>query len=328
MEFAKRNLIASFALSLLLFAFATPTLAATNQNTSWQAWVKNLRTEAVTEGINPQLFDRIFHNMTPSAKHIRLDRNQPETRLTYYKYRNTRANNYRIKLGQKLYRKHKVLLDKIGQDFGVSPCYIVTLWGLESSYGRYMGDFKVTRSLATLAYDSRRGPFFRKELLLALHMINDGHVVHETWVGEWAGASGQSQFLPSSWYKYAVDYDNDGFKDIWKNYPDIFASIANYLRENGWETGQPVLVKVSLPHNFNHNLLGLKHEKPVYDWQNLGVKINNNYPIPNPHLMASVIEPYGGPVFMVFNNYKVLLRWNYSLFYAATINYTAANICN
>ncbi len=318
-DFTKR--IIAIALFLGIF-FIAPVYG--RSHISWRAWVKELRIEAIADGIRPQLFDAIFKNLTPSPKHIHLDRTQPEKRMTYYEYRNTRASQNRIRRGRNNYKQHKQLLDKIGRDYGVNPCFIVALWGLESSYGNYMGDFDVIRSLATLAYDSRRSAFFRNELLLALHMLNDGHVTRADFIGEWAGASGQSQFLPSSWYRYAVDYDGDGFKDIWKSYPDIFASIANYLRQNGWQAKQPVLTEVTLPVNFAKDLLGLDHNKTVQEWRYLGVRVSSRI---NPDLYASIIKPYGGPVFMVFNNYKVLLKWNYSLFYAATVNYTAKGIC-
>src|SRR5204862_3055846 len=133
----------------------------------------------------------------------------------------------RIRLGQSEFRKYHDLLTEVGNNFGVDPCFITSFWGMETSYGRYLGTFPVIKALATLAYDKRRSQTFRKELLLALHILQEGHVSPDKFVGEWAGASGQPQFLPSSWRKYAVDYDHDGRKNIWTSYPDAFASIAN-----------------------------------------------------------------------------------------------------
>ena len=305
-----------------LFVYAGPVNLS-----AWQAWVQIFREEAITSGIRPGLFDYIFKDMQPSAKHIRLDRSQPETRLTYYKYRNTRGDLYRIKLGQKEYRRYVTLLNAVGAQYRVSPCFIVSLWGLESSYGRFMGNFDVIRSLSTLAYDGRRSDFFRKELLLALHMVNDGHIALKDFKGEWAGASGQSQFLPSSWHRYAVDYNLDGRKDIWKTHADIFASIANYLLQNGWQQGEPVFIEVILPQGFDTALLGYDHEKTVQEWRSLGIRIKSGQPIVDDRLIASMITPYGGPTMMVFNNFRVLLKWNYSSFYAGTVDYVAKNIC-
>ncbi len=321
----QRSVVINLLLGLLLL-ITQPILA--RSNVSWRVWVAQLRHEAIAQGINPQLFDYIFSEMQPSQKHIHYDRSQPETRLTYYKYRNTRGNQYRIILGRKEYSKHKQLIDTIGAQYGVDPCFIVTIWGMESSFGRFVGNFDVIRSLATLAYDSRRSEFFRKELLLALRMVNDGHITLEDFKGEWAGASGQAQFLPSSWYKYAVDYNLDGRKDIWRTYSDIFASIANYLRENGWQYKQPVLAKVTLPAHFGRYLLGLDNIRTIREWQYLGVRIKPGQPIPDENLPASIIQLYGGPPMMIFNNFRVLLSWNYSLFYAGTVNYVANKICS
>ncbi len=295
---------------------------------SWHSWVKDLRSEAISQGISPHMFDKTFAGMTPSRKHINLDRSQPEHRLTYIKYRNTRGDNYRIVIGRKRYKKHKALVNQIGQRYGVDPCVIMSIWGLESSYGAYLGNFDVIRSLATLAYDGRRSAFFRKQLLLALHMLNDGVVSRDVFHGEWAGASGQSQFLPSSWYSYAVDYDGDGKKDIWRNLPDAFASIANYLHKNGWQAGQPVLVQVNLPSGINKKLLTLKYQQSVHKWLQMGVRIKSGQHTPNQNLSASVILPYGGPALMVFNNFHTIMTWNFSSYYAGTVNYVANGICH
>jgi len=318
--------IVDINLLLGLLLIIHPVLASSS--VSWSNWVAQLRHEAIAEGINPQLFDYIFSEMQPNEKNIYHYRNQPETRLTYYKYRDTRGNKSRIKLGRIEYQKHKQLINTIGAQYGVDPCFIVTLWGMESSFGRVVGDFDVIRSLATLAYGSKRSKFFRKELLIALHMVNDGHIALEDFKGEWAGASGQTQFLPSSWYKYAIDYNLDGRKDIWRTYSDVFASIANYLRENGWQYKQPVLVKITLPVYFNRNLFGLNTVKTVREWRHLGVQIKPGQPIPDENLPASIIRPYGGPAMMIFNNFRVLLRWNYSLYFAGTVNYVANKICS
>jgi membrane-bound lytic murein transglycosylase B len=318
--------IVTITLLLGLVLITQPVLA--KPGVSWRDWVAQLRLEAVAEGIKPQLFDYIFSEMQPSEKHIRYDRSQPETRLTYYQYRDTRGNQYRITSGRKEYSKHKQLIDTIGFQYGVDPCLIVTIWGMESNFGRVVGDFDVIRSLATLAYDSRRSEFFHKELLLALHMVNEGHIALEDFKGEWAGANGQAQFLPSSWYKYAVDYNLDGNRDIWRTYSDIFASIANYLRENGWQYKQPVLIEVTLPAHFSNYLLDLDNIKTIREWLYLGVQIKSGQAIPDENLPASIIQLYGGPPMMIFNNFRVLLSWNYSLFYAATVNYVTNEICS
>lgn len=316
-----RVIINLIALSALLFhsmAWAKP---------SWSQWVSQLRQEAIDQGIRPTLFDRVFANVKPSRRVINYDRSQPEKRLTFTKYRTTRASKFRIQLGRKEYKRYSPILQRVGSEYGVDPCFVVSLWGMESSYGRFMGSFPVINSLATLAYDARRSAFFRKELLYALHIVNDGHVPISRFKGEWAGASGHPQFLPSSWRRFAVDYNGDGRKDIWTTHADVFASIANYLKGHGWKTGQPWAIKVKLPRNFNMKLEGKRIVKPVAEWNAMGVRTQSGNPLPNQNLTASVIKPYGGPVFLAFNNYKVLLRYNNSIYYAGAVGYMADSIC-
>ena len=293
---------------------------------SWASWKEDLRKQAISEGIRPAVFDRAFTGVYPSKRVVKLDRNQPEKRLTFIKYRNTRADSYRIKIGRKALKRNQPLLTQVSEIYGVSPCYIVSFWGLESAYGKFMGKFPVIKSLATLAYDGRRSKFFRKELLYALHIINDGHVNLASFKGEWAGANGQPQFLPSSWYHYAVDHDGDGKRDIWNTRADVFASIANYLKEHGWISGQPWGVYVTLPNNLDRGLIEHKVEQPVSAWLRDGVTLKTNYYI-NPKWEARIIHPYGGPDMMIFNNFKVIMRWNRSNYYAGTVGYMADKVC-
>lgn len=296
---------------------------------SWRAWVAQTRQEAISQGINASLFDRAFADIHEPSRQVKgLARSQPEKRLTYYKYLHSRADSYKITMGKKYYAQHKALLEEIGNKYGVDPCFITAFWGMESSYGSYMGTFPVIRSLATLAYDSNRRDFFRKELFLALRILQDGHVSMDRFKGEWAGASGQPQFLPSSWVKFAVDYDQDGRKDIWQSKPDIFASIANYMKQNGWQHAQPWAIYVKLPFNFDKNLLGKTIVKPVKEWAAMGVLTENGQHLPYAELSASLVQPHGGPVFLAFPNYKMILRYNNSIYYAGAIGYMADKICN
>ncbi|RUQ85018.1 MULTISPECIES: lytic murein transglycosylase [Legionella] len=295
---------------------------------SWNQWVAEVREEAINQGISAALFDEAFADIHEPSRQVKsLARSQPEHRLTYLKYRNSRVDNYRIAVGRKEYKKNKEVADKIAAEYGVDPCFIMAFWGMETSYGSYMGNFPVIKSLATLAYDSNRRDFFRQQLFYALHIVNDGHVPLHRFKGEWAGASGQPQFLPSSWVKYAVDYDRDGRKDIWDSKPDVFASIANYMKLNGWQTGQPWAVLVKLPANFDMNLEGKNTVKPVSEWNAMGVRTEDGKPLPHQELQASIVQPYGGPVFLAYANYKMILRYNNSIYYAGAIGYLADKIC-
>lgn len=296
---------------------------------SWNEWVSQLRQEAISQGINPRLFDDVFSEIKqPNRRVLHFDKTQPEKRLTFNKYRKTRIDPYRITLGARAYKKHKAMLNEIGQKYGVSPCFILSFWGIESSYGHFKGNFPVIKSLATLAYDSRRGEFFRGQLLVALHILNDGHVSREDFKGEWAGASGHPQFLPTSWKRYAVDYNQDGLKDIWNTYPDVFASIANYLVQNGWQSGQPWAIEVKVPKNFPESLEGRDVKKTVQQWVKMGVKPAYGFVLPkDENMMASIVQPYGGPSFMAFQNFNVIMRYNNSTFYAGSVGFLADQIC-
>jgi len=309
-----------------LFLFFSPVVSRAGHQ-SWNSFLKQLRIEALSQGIRPDVFDQAFQGMKePSHKVIHYDRTQPEKRLTFLKYRNTRADAFRIKMGRIELKKNHSLLTKIGREYGVNECFIVSLWGLETSYGRFMGTFPVVHSLATLAYDNRRANFFRKQLFLALKILNEGHVNLEKFKGEWAGASGHPQFLPSSFHHYAVDYDGDGKKDIWTSLPDVFASIANYLHRNGWKPGEAWALPVVLPSHFNKDLINLKITKSVNEWKRLGV-YGEGEALPSHDYQASIIAPYGGPAFMIFNNFKVIMKWNRSTYYAGTVGYMAEKIC-
>lgn len=307
--------------------FTISQVFASSQN--WKNFLEGVRKEALSQGISAALLDQAFADLKEPSRQVKgLSRSQPEHRLTFSKYLHTRADGYRVAMGRKNYLKNKVLLDEIGERFGVDPCFIVSFWGMETSYGTYMGNFPVIRSLATLAYESKRPEFFRKELLLALHIVNDGHVSLKDFKGEWAGASGQPQFLPSSWVKYAVDYDGDGHKDIWKSKPDVFASIANYMKKNGWKKGEVWAVHAKLPSGFDKSLEGKTIVKPVSEWNKLGVRTTEGQSLPYPHLEASIVQPSGGPVFLAYPNYKMILRYNNSIYYAGAIGYMADRICN
>ena len=306
-----------------LFFIFTSVTAYSKQ--SWNSFVQGVRVEALSQGIRPEVFDEAFKNIhQPNSSILHFDHTQPEFRLTFLKYRNTRADHYRIVMGRREMKKYQPVLDQVGRQFGVSPCFIVSLWGLETSYGHYMGTFPVIQSLSTLAYDSSRAPFFRKQLLIALHILNGGHVKLADFKGEWAGASGMPQFMPSSWKRYAVDFNGDGRKDIWTTHSDAFASIANYLKQNGWQTGQPWAIKVSIPSNFPRYLMTRQVTKTVAEWKRMGVQLSRQV---DPSLQASIIEPDGGPVFMIFNNFNVIMKWNHSIYYVGTVGWMAEQIC-
>jgi len=294
----------------------------------WQVWLNQVKQEAHDKGIRQSVIDEAFAKVHEPSRTIKnLSKSQPEQRLSYTKYRQSRVDNYRIIMGRKRFKENQKWLNDIAQRYAVDPCFVVSFWGLETSYGGYMGNFPVIQSLSTLAFDSTRKDFFRNELFLALQILNDGHVPLSKFKGEWAGASGHPQFLPSSWLKYAVDEDGDGKKDIWSSKQDALGSIANYMKQNGWKKNQPWAVFVKLPQGFNMSLEGKTIIKPVSEWDALGVRTNKGEHLPYQNLSASIIQPYGGPTFLAFPNYKMILKYNNSIYYAGSIGYLADKIC-
>ncbi len=316
--------ILTLCLISALFLYQVPVKAISN----WELWVNELKDQAVSEGIDADLFDQLFANISAPDQSVQhFSRHQPEHRITYPEYKNSRADHYKIIIGRKEFKKHQSILQNVENNYNVNACYIVALWGMETSYGRYTGKFPVIKSLATLAYQSNRKTKFRSELLAALQMLNQHQVSVEQFKGEWAGATGQPQFLPSSWFEYAVDYDHCGRKDIWTSYPDVFASIANYLVKNNWNNDEPIMIRVDLPEDFDSQLIGTTIIKPVSVWSQLGVHAFDGKNLPYPALNASLIQPEGDDIYLVYPNFKVLLSYNNSIYYAGTVKYLADEIC-
>jgi len=325
----KRMILTSAILAIFCIVTPLTSTAARAENAMpWKQWLAGMRQDAIADGIKPEVFDAAFKNIrSPNHGIMKYDRYQPERRLTFLKYRNTRAGKYRIAMGRKKYKQYKPLLNEVAKEYGVSPCFVMSFWGLETSYGGFMGKFPVIQSLATLAYDKRRSAFFRKQLLYALHILQEGHVDPKKFKGEWAGASGHPQFLPSSWHNYAVDYNGDGKKDIWTNMSDVFASISNYLIQHGWKPGQPWAIQVNVPGQAKH-FENAKEKMTIEEWRKLGVTTLNGRPWPEDEdLEAKLIRPDGGPSFLAFNNFDVIMKWNRSNYYAGTVGYLAEEIC-
>ena len=310
-------------LAFLVIAFGLPMVSASNTKAEdFNTWLDKLKTEAKRQGISQKTLDSSLIGIKPIPRVIELDRKQPEFTLTFAEYLKRVVSDRRIRIGKSKLKEHEELLKEISLKYGVQSRYIVALWGIETDFGRITGGFPVISSLATLAYDGRRSKFFRKELLLALKIVDGGHILAKDMVGSWAGAMGQNQFMPSSFHAYAVDYDKDGSKDIWKTLPDIFASIANYLSKSGWQADQTWGRPVSLPENFSRKFLGRKIKKPLGEWQQLGVRKLSGQDLPKRNLLSSIIRPEKGqigPAFLIYNNYEVILKWNRSNYFATAV---------
>jgi membrane-bound lytic murein transglycosylase B len=319
-RFAVNMLSIAGVAGLLALAGAGPAGAAAD----FAAWVGALRQEAVGKGIRPELFDRAFADVRPIPRVIELDRKQPEFTLTFQEYLDRVVPPARQERGRARYLEHKDLLDRIGARYGVQPRFIVALWGIETDFGRVSGSFPVVASLATLAYDGRRAGYFRGELLHALTILNEGHITPDRMMGSWAGAMGQPQFMPSSFVRYAVDADGDGRRDIWATQADVFASAANYLSSVGWRDDQTWGREVRLPAGFDLSLAGEEVEKPLGEWQALGVRRADGGDLPGRDLPASLILPAKGkvgPAYLVYRNYRNLLKWNRSTYFALAVGH-------
>ena len=278
----------------------------------FQSWIKGFRKRAGAQGISGSTLDRAFRGVTYDAEVIRRDRNQSEFTKTIWEYLDSAASDTRIKNGKAALREQNARLKRIEAKYGVEKEVVVAVWGLESAYGNYRGNMDVVRSLATLAYDGRRGKFFEAQLIAALKIIQAGDVNPRKMTGSWAGAMGHTQFIPTSYLAYAVDFTGDGKRDIWSDNPsDALASTAAYLKRFGWKKGQPWGVEVELPRGFNYALASRKIKKSPGDWARLGVTDTSGRSVPN-HGAASILLPAGGngAAFMIFNNFAVIERYN------------------
>jgi membrane-bound lytic murein transglycosylase B len=302
-----------FLLSLLFTPF--PTLAQKQKN--FDAWLADLRTEALAKGISQATLDSALSRLQPLPRVIELERSQPEFKLTVQEYLDRVVTDSRVEKGREALEENHTLLTKVYDRYGVQPSILVALWGIETDFGRSVGGYPVIDAVATLAYEGRRTAFFRQELLHALRIVDQGHISPDKMMGSWAGAMGQLQFMPSSFQAFAVDYDGNGRVDLWNSLPDVFASAANYLSKAGWVKDEIWGWEVSLPKGFDASSAGPDVRKSLADWKALGVQDSKKNGS-DASLLWSVVEPEGkkGPAYLTNNNYRALLKWNRSHHFA------------
>lgn len=290
----------------------TGPVVQTAASAGFQRWISGFRGRALNAGISRTVFDSAFRGVRYDPDVIKRDRNQSEFTKTIWEYLDSAASSTRVKNGKAALRQHARLLEQIEASYGVDKEVVVAVWGLESAYGSYRGDNDVIQSLATLAYDGRRGRFFEAQLIAALQILQSGDVAPRNMTGSWAGAMGHTQFIPTSYLSYAVDFTGDGKRDIWSENPaDALASTAAYLSRFGWRKGQPWGVEVRLPKNFDYSLSNRKIRKNPSDWARYGVTDMNGRPVPD-YGAASVLLPAGGrgAAFLIFDNFAVIERYN------------------
>jgi len=307
-------------ITLLFSLLSLPAMA--DEGTDFARWLADFKQEARENGISDATLDAAFVGVKPSPRVVKLDRSQPETIQTFQDYFEKRVTPYRIELGRKQYRENQKLFQQIESRFGVQGRFIAAFWGMETSYGRFSGGHYVIGALTTLAYDPRRAKFFRKQLMDALIILDEGHITVDKMKGSWAGAMGQTQFMPSTFRAYAMDGDGDGKINIWESKADAFASAANYLSSIGWRGDQTWGREVLLPDDFDQALIKDKSKKTLAEWQALGVRKMFGKNLPKRDLIAMVVQPDGPGerAFITYPaNYSAILDWNRSHKFAISV---------
>jgi lytic murein transglycosylase len=308
--------LAAALLILVLHAFP----AAAQDDKGFRAFLDQLWQDAKQKDIKRATFDLAFADVTPDPRVMPITRRQPEYIKPAGAYVNSIASPGRASAGLRKEKEWGKTFDAIEKQFGVERWLILAIWGMETSFGADKDKWDVIRSLATLAHAKFRDPYFRDELLISLKILQDGHVARKAFVGSWAGAMGQTQFMPSNFMDYAVDFSGDGRRDIWNNVPDVLASTANYFKKEGWTPGMPWGFEVAVPKGFDYRL----SRGTFTEWKERGVKRADGGAFPA-NGDAILFFPTGsiGPAFLITENFNVIKRYNNSDVYALAIGLLA-----
>ena len=333
----RSNILPILAVALVwagLTGAAAPSSAKTEgwtyNKASFARYLKTMRTQAIRRGVSRAVVDRAFKNLKPNPEVLKLAAFQPEFKLTAWAYLDKTVSDVRIANGKKNYAAQRALLDKLEARYGVPKRYIVAIWGLESRYGARKGDLPVIQSLATLGYTGKRKRFGRQQLIAALKILQRRDIPLSQFTGSWAGAMGHTQFIPTTYNAYAVDWTGDGTRDIWNSVPDALASTARYLKVSGWRKGEAWGEEVQIPRNFNTRRAGIKKRKPrpVSEWVRMGVKPIGGGKFRSTRRGAWLLLPSGrrGPAFLVYRNFRTIMRYNNSDKYALAVAYLGDRI--
>ncbi|MDO9622802.1 MAG: lytic murein transglycosylase [Pseudomonas sp.] len=306
-----------------------PEPTASAEKISFADWRALLRSDAIAAGIDPALFDRAFAGISPNPDVLVADSSQPEFTRPVWEYLDGAVSQQRIARGRSLMLQHGNTLSRIEARYGVDRQTLVAIWGLESNFGSNIGNHNVIRSLATLAYEGRRQVFWRSQLLAVLQILQHGDISPERLVGSWAGAMGQTQFMPTTYNEHAVDFDGDGRRDLWNSSADALASAAHYLQASGWQKGQPWGYEVRLPKAFDYSMADPEVRRSLAEWTALGVEA---LAPPARHVTsetkATLMLPAGhrGPAFLLLSNFRSILKYNNSTSYALAIGLLADSL--
>jgi membrane-bound lytic murein transglycosylase B len=307
---------------------AAPPVDPVMEQLDFESWLANFRVEARAAGISAATVDRSLTRLRILPDVLKADGSQPEFVRPVWSYLDGALNDARINKGREQLNVQRPLLGGVSRDYGVPPETIVAIWAMESNFGGNIGSYNVVEALATLAWHGRRAAFAREQLLAALRIIDQGDAAPDRLIGSWAGAMGQTQFMPTTFAGHAVDRDGDGRRDLWTSLPDIFASTAGYLRDVGWRAGEPWGSEVVLPAGFDYEQAELTVRKPVAEWRRLGVaQAVGTRPLPD-QADASILLPagYRGAAFLVLNNFRSILRYNNSSSYGLAVAYLSDRI--
>ena len=323
----RRSIVVAFCAALVLAV----TGRAQTSLPPFETWLAALREEALARGLPASLVDRALADVKPMEQILERDRAQAEFTLDLDAYLKRRLTAPTIRSARRMHAEHRALLRKVEREYGVPSRVLISIWGLESNFGKFSGVRPTIPTLVTLAYDPRRGSFFRSELFSALEIIQRGDIEFERLRGSWAGALGQPQFMPSSYLKYAEDFDGDGRKDIWRSQPDVFASIANYLKQHGWRAGTTWGREVRIPAALRDELDALPRRdegcraersmtapRPLEYWRKLGLRTLSNAALPSAKIEASLVTA-GRRSFLLYDNYDALLGYNCAHTYALSV---------
>ena len=314
---------------LLIAALALPQAAgAQTSDEDFAACLAGLSERARNEGVAPAIIDRVVPAVEYQSRVIELDRQQPEFLATFGDYLSTRVTEQRVARGRELYSEYADFLEELGERYQVPGRYLIAFWGLETNFGGYLGRMPTLDSLATLACDERRSRFFSEQFVAALKMLEKEELEPDRLRGSWAGAMGHTQFMPTTYARYAVDGDGDGRIDLFGSPRDALASGANFLQQLGWESGTRWGREVRLPKGFDFSKVGLGHSQPLSAWVDAGITRADGSALPSLPLEASLLVPAGsvGPAFLVYSNFRVIMGWNRSEYYALSVGHLADRI--
>ncbi len=326
------GLVTSQAIASTAAPLVTPSVSTTNTTNrlplpavqqSFAEWRANLRMEAIQQGISPLLFEQAFAGLTPDPQVIAADQSQPEFTRPVWEYLDSAVSSWRVARGKALLAEQAKTLHAIETRYKVDTSIVVAVWGMESGFGQNIGSKNVIRSLATLAYEGRRTDFWRDQLISALQILQNGDTSINGMLGSWAGAMGQTQFMPTTYLQYAVDFDGDGRRDIWKSSADALASAANYLSLSGWQHNQPWGLEVQLPtRGFDYAIADGVQTKTLNQWLALGISLRDKVDMRSlGQQSATLFLPSGhqGPAYLLLDNFRSILKYNNSTSYALAI---------